>query len=425
MSERRSVAVTGLGVQHALGGNVTEFTASLRRGTSGVTFEPPGEDLPAALGVGAWLRREPTEILRSQLAETEPALRDRVRPLLRRASRSKQYALLAALEAWSQANLPPDLDPTRIGLTVAGSNQTHQLYQDMSRKFRSAPAFVRPSYAVDMWDSDLLGTASELFGALGEGVTTGGASAAGNVGLLSGLRMIRDGYADVCLVIAPMTELSPVELMAFFNLGALGAKHRHEPASECSRPFDSAHDGFVYGEGAAALVLESVRECDARGARPLAHVLGASSLLHGDRLTSPSREAEVRVMRGALADAGLEASDLDGVNAHATSTPIGDETEAEALREVLGSHASHTWVNATKSLTGHCLGAASALEAIACVQQLRLGFVHGNPNLADPVPAAKTLRLAPRETLDTPQRHLLSNGFGFGGINTSVVFGRA
>ncbi|MGY0063715.1 beta-ketoacyl synthase N-terminal-like domain-containing protein [Streptomyces sp. LZ34] len=421
----RGVAITGLGVQCALGSDLEEFTAALHDGVSGVTFEPPEEDLPPALGVAARPRRAPSEILDTRLTGAQPQLRDRLRPLLGRATRSKQYSLLAAAEAWSQAGLAPTRDAARTGIVVAGGNQAHRLYQEMGGKYRAAPSFVRPSYAIDLWDSDLLGTASELFGVLGEGLTTGGASAAGNVGLLAAFRMVRDGYADLCLVIAPMTELSPVELMALFNLGALGAKRCQDPAHERSRPFDTGHDGFIYGEGAAALVLESSHHAVARRARPLAHMLGGAVLLHGSRLTSPSREDEIRVMRRALADAGLNASQVNYVSAHATSTPLGDEAEAEALREVLGEHVPEVWVNATKSLTGHCLGAAAAIEAVACVQQLRLGFVHANANLKAPIPQADPLRLAPTHTVAAQPRHALSNAFGFGGINTCVVFGKA
>lgn len=425
MSPSRGIAITGLGVQCALGSDLTEFTSALREGAPGVTFAPPEPDLPAALGVMARQRRTPAEVLGAHLPEVPAELRARLRPLLGRATRSKQFSLLAAVQAWTQANLPPGLDTTRTGIVIAGGNQAHRLYQEMGGKYRNAPSFVRPSYAIDLWDSDLLGTASELFGVLGEGLTTGGASAAGNVGLISGFRMVRAGHADVCLVIAPMTELSPVEQMAFFNLGALGAKQEQEPAHERSRPFDTGHDGFIYGEGAAALVLESPEHAAARRAEPLAHMLGGAVLLHGSRLSSPSQRDETRAMRRALADAGLDASQVEYVNAHATSTPQGDEAEAEALREVLGDHTPGVWVNATKGLTGHCLGAAAAIEAVACVQQMRLGFVHPNANLKKPLPSAAPLRLAPAHAVTARPRHVLSNAFGFGGINTSVVFGAA
>ncbi|MFF2651026.1 beta-ketoacyl synthase N-terminal-like domain-containing protein [Streptomyces sp. NPDC058045] len=425
MNQDRSATITGLGVQCAAGSGLAEFTAALRDGVPGVTFEPPAEGLPPALGVAALPRHSPRDALDTQLAGIDPQLRDRTRPLMRRATRSKQYALLAAIEAWSQAALPAERDTTRTGIVVAGGNQAHELYQDMGRKFRKSPSYVRPSYAVELWDTDLLGTASELLGCHGEGLSTGGASAAGNVGLLTGLRMVRDGYADVCLVLAPLTELSPVERMALFNLGALGAKTRTEPAGERCRPFDAQHDGFIYGEGAAALVLESPEHAARRGARPLATLLGGASALHGSRLTTPSLDGEVRVMRRALDDAGRGTDRVDLISAHATSTPLGDVTEAEAIREVFGERTGEVWVNATKSLIGHCLGAAAAIQAVAAVQQLRHGFIHPNANLKDPVPQAEPLRLAPTTAVDARPRLVLSNAFGFGGINTSVLLGEA
>jgi malonyl-ACP decarboxylase len=425
VSRDSSAVITGLGVQCAAGSGLGEFTRSLREGVPGVTFRPPDSGLPPALGVTALPRSAPRDILDTRLTGTDPELRDGLRSLMRRATRSKQYALLAAVEAWSHAALPADRDATRTGVVIAGGNQAHELYQDMGRRFRGSPSFVRPSYAVELWDTDLLGTVSELLGCLGEGLSTGGASAAGNVGLITGLRMVRDGYADVCLVVAPLTELSPVERMALFNLGALGAKTRQEPAPERSRPFDAQHDGFIYGEGAAALLLESREHADRRGARPLATLLGGASALHGSRLTTPSLDGEVRVMRQAIAEAGRDVGQIDLVSAHATSTPLGDATEAEAIRTVFGERTGEVWVNATKSLIGHCLGAASAIEAIAAVQQIRCGFIHPNANLKEPIPQAAPLRLAPTTAVDARPRLVLSNAFGFGGINTSVLLGEA
>lgn len=425
MSRHSDAVITGLGVQCAVGSGLAEFTGALRDGVPGVTYHPPGDGLPAAVGVTALPRSSPRDVLDTRLTVTDPELRERLWSLMRRASRSKQYALLAAVEAWSHAALPSDRDATRTGVVIAGGNQAHELYQDMGRRYRDSPSYVRPSYAVELWDTDLLGAASELLGCLGEGLSTGGASAAGNVGLLTGLRMVRDGYADVCLVLAPVTELSAVERMALFNLGALGAKTQQEPAAERSRPFDSQHDGFIYGEGAAALLLESREHADRRGARPLATLLGGASALHGSRLTTPSLGGEVRVMRQALADAGRDADQVDLVSAHATSTPLGDATEAEAICEVFGEHTGDVWVNATKALIGHCLGAASAIEAVAAVQQMRYGFIHPNANLKEPIPQAAPLRLAPATAVEARPRLVLSNAFGFGGINTSVVLGEA
>ncbi|AYY14158.1 beta-ketoacyl-ACP synthase [Actinobacteria bacterium YIM 96077] len=417
------VAITGLGVQCAIGNDIDEFTDALRRGASGISYEPSGspeDELPAALGVRGRIRRAPAAVL-ERLTEVDADVLDRLRRLVRRASRSKQYSLLAAVEAWSQAGIQAGHDGSEVGVLVAGSNHGHQLSFEMSQKYQKSPSFVRPSYAHEFWDTDVLGAASEMLGIVGEGSSVGGASAAGNVGLVKAFQLIRSGAADACLVIAPITELSIVEMMAMWNLGALGGKSRQEPAEELSRPFDRQHEGFIYGEGAAALVLESYHHAATRGARALARVRGGVITLDGNHLTTPSVDGEVRVMNRALRSAGISAAQVDYVNAHATSTPLGDQAEAEGLGRVFGEYGDQPWVNSTKSMLGHCLGSASALEAVATVQQLRYGFVHPNVNLKEPI--VDTLRLAPAHAVDEPLSCAINNGFGFGGINTCVVLG--
>ncbi|SOD64271.1 malonyl-ACP decarboxylase [Streptomyces zhaozhouensis] len=440
MHQRADVVVTGLGVQCALGNTVDAFTRGLREGAVGITYEPPGDEtLPASCGVSGRIAATPARALEA-LAEAgavDERLRDRLRHPLRRAPRGKAFSLLAAAEAVSSAGLgprgaggPASWDPGGFGLVVAGGGPTHRLIHEMGGRYRESPALVRPGYATELWDSDLVGAAGELFGTHGESLTTGGASAAGNVGLVTAFRLLRDGYADACLVLAPMAELTFVELTALRHVGALGGKSATaeslagRPAS-FSRPFDAAHDGFVPGEGAAALLLETAAGAAARGAVPLAGVRGGAVVLHGERGTAPSVDAEVRVMRRALDQAGLAPGAIDYVNAHATSTPLGDEAEAAALTELLGEHATRPWVNATKALTGHCLGSASAIEAVACVQQLRHGFAHPNPHLREPVQGALKLNLVPPGAVTAELRYAINNGFGFGGINSCVVLERA
>lgn len=250
-------------------------------------------------------------------------------------------------------------------------------------------------------------------------MTVSGASAAGNVGLIQGMRLIRSGCADVCLVVAGMQELSDVELMAFANLGALGGEGANVDPARCNRPFDAGHDGFVYGEGAAALVLESTTVAQERGATTLAVLDDGVSALDGSHLTQPSQEGEEFVMGEVLRRCRVDTGKLDLISAHATSTPLGDETEAAAIRALLGERAGRPWVNATKSLVGHCLGPASAIEAIACVLQMRGGYVHPNVNLAEPI--TRELRLAPPRRTAAVIRRALNNAFGFGGINTALL----
>jgi malonyl-ACP decarboxylase len=396
------VTITGMGVQCAVAHNLDDFDRALRDGRSGITFDAP-TPAPAPGPPRARLTHDPVP------DSGMPG--DRLRALTRRASRSVRHSLLAAAEAYHHAGLDTVADRRRISVVVAGSNLTHQLTHTMSDKYRKDPAYVSPRYAHQMWDSDLLGVVSEALRIHGEGMTVGGASAGGNLGLIQAMRLIRAGAADVCLVVAAMQELSDVELAALTNLGALGTR---------CLPFDAGHDGFVHGEGAAAIVLESGSSSAAseRAERPLARLREGVSALDGHHLTQPSREGEEFVMREALARAGVAATEIDLVSAHATGTPLGDDTEAEAIRAVFPG-TDGPWVNATKSLIGHCLGPAAALEAIACVLQMRGGYVHPNPHLTHPV--TPDLKYAPARQTAASITYALNNSFGFGGINTSLL----
>jgi malonyl-ACP decarboxylase len=180
-----------------------------------------------------------------------------------------------------------------------------------------------------------------------------------------------------------------------------------------------AHQGFVFGEGAAAVVLEQADVAGARGAEKLAVLRDGVSALDGTHLTHPSQEGQEFVMREALRRSGVAPGELDLVSAHATSTPLGDKAESKAIGAVLGAAAGRPWVNATKALIGHCLGPAALIEAVACVAQMRGGYVHPNVNLTQPITGE--LRFAPAEAVRADIRYALSNSFGFGGINTSVV----
>ncbi|MBL1065932.1 beta-ketoacyl synthase N-terminal-like domain-containing protein [Streptomyces sp. 7-21] len=412
------VTITGMGIQCAVAHDVETFDAALRAGRHGFGFTEPAPGAPRALGFGARLAREPRDLLAERRAAGGP-LNTRLASLGRRASRTIAASLLAAAEAHERAGLGAVADRRRVALVAAGNNISQELAFAMGEKYRKEPSYVSPRYAHQMWDSDLLGTVSEALEIKGEGMTAGGASASGNIGLIQGMRLIREGNADVCVVVAGMQELSAVELRAFAQLGALGGKRDDATAGTCCRPFDQAHDGFVFGEGAGAVVLESEASARARGARPLARVAEGVTALDGHHLTQPSQEGEEYVMREALARAGVDPAAVSLVSAHATATPLGDETEAAALAAVLGPAAKTAWVNATKSLTGHCLGAAGLVEAIACVLQLRGGYVHPNRNLTRPVSGA--LRFAPGQLTAAPLRFALNNSFGFGGINTTLL----
>jgi malonyl-ACP decarboxylase len=410
-----AVAVTGMGVLTAAGEGLAEFTAALRAGRCGVTGNQPD-----GLRVAATLAARSLDERLAALA-LPLKLRDRARQAGRHAARPVQATLVAALEAWQAAGLDfSGYPPEGIHLIIAGHNLGQRQQYQMQEKHRANPEYVPARHALQYMDSDHLGVVSEALAITGEGFTIGAASASGNAALLQGYRKVGSGECSVCVVVGAMAELSPVEIQAFRNTGAMGGRRFAEEPERASRPFDADREGFILGEGAACLVLEPAAAAKKRGGPRWGELAGGAAGLDGNHLADPSLAGEVRVMRAALAAAGVGPEAVDYVNAHGTGSVLGDEVEAAALRAVFGDRANGPWINATKGITGHCLSAAAVVEAVAVLLQLKHGFLHPNRNLERPIDSA--LRFVGSTSRSQVCQFALSNAFGFGGINTALAF---
>lgn len=271
--------------------------------------------------------------------------------------------------------------------------------------------------------NDLTTFTKQALGLTGPSATVAAACASGNVALAQARRWVRRGWVDVCLAGACDRSITPMGMAGFGNLGAL-SKRNHAP-SAASRPFDRGRDGFVMGEGGAFFVIEPAGAARKRGAKVYGSVAGVGATSDAHHLVIPSNDPgpSVKAMRDALADAKVDPADLDYVNAHATSTPVGDAFEARGLREVLGHSAKSVPVSATKSMTGHLLSAASAIEGMACLAAIARGAIPPTLNLDEPDPDCELAHVANR-AIERPVRSALSNSFGFGGSNVCVVFQR-
>lgn len=406
------VVVTGIGVLTSIGNNRDTFVDSLRQGTCGITANDSD-----GLGVAARVNFDfATQITALGL----PAeVHTRALKAGRRAPLSQQASLLTALEAWMQAFSGDTTALTGATVILAGNNASPGYPYRVREKYAGAFHLIPASYALHFLDTDHIGLLSEVLGIRGEGFTVGGASASGNMGILQGWRHVRHGIADRCLVIGALTDLSPVEIASFRNTGALGGtRFANEPDKAC-RPFDVDREGFIPGQGSACLLLESADLALQRGARVYGRIAGAATCLDANRLSNPSVEGEAKAMRDALQQAGLTADSVEYVNAHATSSLAGDDVEVKALKEVFGARIAKVAVNATKGLTGHCLHAAGVVEAAAVLLQMKGGFLHPNRNLDNPIDP--DCRFVGNVASPAEIRVALSNSFGFGGINTSIV----
>lgn len=420
MTSSRSgeVLVTGLGVVTAVGQGKAAFTEALLQGHHAFgVMKRPGRQVPASqAGTEAG---EPVEspFLGAELsALTLPPSLSPAR--LRTASLSAQAAVAGVHEAWEDARLG-EVDPSRIALVVGGSNFQQRELTLAQDAYRGRAHFLRPTYGLQFMDSDLCGLCTEIFGIRGSAFTLGGASASGQLAVLQAYEMLHAGRADVCIAVGALMDLSYWECQGFRSLGAMGsARFAGTPAAAC-RPFDRDRDGFIYGESCGVLVLERADRLSRKGVTPYARILGASIRMDGNRNPDPSVDGEVSAIRGALEDAKVSAASIDYINPHGTGSTRGDETELEALHRC---ELSHAYINATKSITGHGLSAAGAVELIATLLQMRAGRLHATRNLENPMD--DRFNWVRSESVPHTIQRALKLSMGFGGINTAICLER-
>lgn len=408
------VLVTGVGVLTSTGRGIEAFSNALRHGRIGITNSAEDE-----LGVAGRMQGFNFEVSLSGLSLPE-SIKTRALRAGRRAPLSAQASLITALEAWHQAFGDVEVyPPEKINLLVAGNNINQAYQRGVMMKFQEDPEYVPASYALHFMDIDQIGLLSEVLGIRGEGFTVGGGSASGNMGILQAYRQIKYGLCQACVVVGAMADLSPVELRAFQHAGALGGKRFAAQPEKACRPFDADRDGFIYGQGSACMILESSNHAQERGVPIWGQIGGGAACLDGNRSSNPSAAGEVRVMKQALEEAGHAVEEVQYVNAHATSSLLGDEVEVKAIKEVFGSHLEKVSINATKGLIGHCLYAAGVIEAVATLIQMKHGFLHPNVNLENPIDnECRFIGL----TAEAKRTELaLNNSYAFGGINTSIV----
>ena len=408
---KKRVVVTGLGAVTPIGNTVGEFWAGIRN---------------SACGVGAITRFDPSRLDCRVAAEVKnfEAARHIEPKEARRMALFTQYAVAAAKMAWSDAGLDKGgSDPERVavilGNGIGGAEVNDEAYRTL---FERGPGRMSAMTIPKLISNEAAGNISIALEAKGFAHTINTACASSTDAIGLALDAVRAGRADV--VIAGGTEAAITEFCigGFCALKALSTKYNDAPA-RASRPFDLNRDGFVMGEGAGILILEDHDHAVRRGARIYAEVAGYGGTGDAHHLTAPHPEGEgaVRAMRLALLDAGLAPEEVDYINAHGTSTPLNDPTETKAVKVVFGDHARRLKMSSTKSMTGHLMGAAGAIEAIVCVLSLRDQFFPPTINHETPDPACD-LDCVPNKGVSGAMRAALSTSLGFGGHNGVLAF---
>ena len=400
----KRVVVTGMGIWSCIGRNKEEVTFSLRAGKSGIGYDETRREYGF---------RSPL----TGIVET-PDLKNLLHRRLRTGmSQEAMYAYMAAQEAFEQAKVDEQyLLDNEVGI-LFGNDSTAQPTVEMHEMMmeKHDTALLGSGLIFQSMNSTVNMNLSTIFHLRGINFSVSAACASGSHSIGLGAMFIRQGLQKMVLV-GGAQEVNPYSMAAFDALGTFSG--RIDEPTKASRPFDCNRDGLVPSGGAAALVLEEYDHAVARGATILAEVCGYGFSSNGGGISQPSSEGSYIAMQRALADAGMTKDDIDYVNAHATSTPKGDEEEAIALTRLFGG--TRTWISSTKSMTGHECWMSGASEAVYSILMMQNDFVAPNINLEHVDPNAATLRLA-TETVETPIQTVLSNSFGFGGTNSAIV----
>ncbi len=412
--ELRRVVVTGVGTINPLGNSVEEYFRNLEAGVSGAG---PITHFDAS----QFKVRFACEIKNYDWARYFD------RKEVRKYDRFAQYALVAATEATEDAALGEDVNRRRVGVVWSSGVGGIETYFDECMDYAKGGGLPRFSpFFVPRMIADLAaGHIAMKYGFMGPNYSVTSACASSNHAIIDAFNLIRLGKADVIVTGGAEAPIIQTGVGGFSSMQALST--RNDDPEHASRPFDRDRDGFVMGEGAAALVLEEYEHAKRRGAKIYCEVAGGGMSADAHHMTAPHPEGEGAIisMEEALDDAGMKASDIDYINVHGTSTPLGDVAELKALGRVFGEELPRISISSTKSMTGHLLGAAAAVEALACIMAITRGIIPPTinvENLDSEVPANLDLTLGKAKSREV--RAALSNTFGFGGHNSTVIFRR-
>lgn len=410
---RRRVVVTGLGTVNPIAHSVRQYWQGLLAGTSGIAPITLIDLSNHRVKFGGEVKAfDPSAVVDSREAH--------------RMDRFCQFAVVAAHEAVADCGLDLGrLDPFRVGVILgSGIGGIAEFENGVETLLKKGPARVSPLVIPKMIANSAAGVISIRHGLRGPNTTVSTACSSAAHALGDAMRQIAYGFADVMISGGTEAAISPIGMAGFINIHAL-SKRNDDPA-HASRPFDRDRDGFVLSEGAGILVLEEYEHAKARGANIYCEILGCGNTADAYHITAPHEEGigAAEAMRQAVREAGWNPTNVQYVNAHGTSTGLGDVAETKAIKQVFGDHAKKLMVSSTKSMIGHLLGASGGVEAIACALSLKHGVLHPTINLVNQdVEGGCDLDYIPNTPREVRVTKVLSNSFGFGGHNCSLAMG--
>ncbi len=408
--DKRRVVVTGLGALTPIGNNVEEYWENLKIGKSGAGLITKFDTTDFTTKFACELK----DLDLSEYLDKKEA---------KRMDPYTQYAIVSAKMAMKDSNIDLDnVDLERFGVVYgSGIGGMDTFEKQMTAYLNGGPRRISPFFVPMMISDIAAGQISIAFGLKGPNYATTSACATSTHAIADAFMLIQRGTADIMACGGAEAAITPMSIGGFNSARAISTWN--ERYLEASRPFDKDRNGFVMGEGAGTLIIEEYEHAVKRGAKIYAEILGCGLTADAYHVTAPAPEGEgaFRSMREAIRDAGIEVTDVDYINAHGTSTSLNDLNETKAIKKLFGEHAYKLSISSTKSMTGHLLGAAGAVESIASVLALKNGIIPPTINLDEPDPECD-LDYTPKKAVEKDIKIALSNTFGFGGHNSTLLF---
>jgi 3-oxoacyl-(acyl-carrier-protein) synthase len=424
MSKKKRVVVTGMGIMSPIGDNLDDYYKNLVAGKSAVTqwrYLDVGK-IRCKIGgdMGDYdYKKYMTEILKPRIpADTFK----RMKKILKTAPLAARLTVLTVVQAYIDSGLfDLELDTTRVNAILAGHNFNSNYIYSNFKQFQEEPEYIHGLMGICVFDTDLITSAAEVCGIHGPVYSIGGTCTSSTTAMMHGLREIRSGENDISVIAGGVLDYSPLDLQALILVSAISYRSFNDAPEKASRPYDTRREGFVPSHAGGVLIFEELEHAKRRNAKIYAEVLEVDCNSDGNHLSKPSTEGQSRLMNRVLSKANVRPEQIAYINAHATSTPIGDVVEIASIKNVFGKHAYKLKVNGTKSLMGHAGWSAGAVESIAAILQMNNSKLHPTINI-DELDPEVDLDVCANKAQSCDIDYMMKNSFGFGGLNACAIF---
>ncbi|MCK4799203.1 MAG: beta-ketoacyl-[acyl-carrier-protein] synthase family protein [Spirochaetes bacterium] len=424
MSQKKRIVITGIGLNTPLGDNTDDFYNNLMAGKSGIKLMKSLDTSMIRCKIGGDLGdydiKAKLEKLKSQIPED---VFKRLRKISKTAPFSTKLTMMAAVDAYIDAGLfDANINKERMAAIIGGHNFHDNYIVKNATQFLEEPEYIDGLMGICVFDSDVVASIAETLKILGPMYIVGGTCTSAGISLKNAINEINYNDCDLALVGGGLLDYSALGYQALILVSAISYKSFNDDPEKSSRPYDTRREGFVPSHGTGIFIIEDLEHAKKRGAKIYAEILAVESNNDGNHLSNPSVDGQVRLIKRVLDKAGLKPEQIDYVNAHATSTPLGDKIEIQSIKEVFGAHAKNLKVNAPKSLLGHTGWTAHSVELIAAIMQMNNSALHPSINIDELDPECEGIDVCANKKVENYEiNYILKNSFGFGGINCCSV----